>query len=137
MITMKQLLNLTHGEKYDKFFESLSTHLKGISSTRNKIVHWIMIHSHTGGQEFNPERDIYLVSHPDVFSNKQFYKHEILDFIKKVDFCAALAYYFSFHVKDPVLSSRGNPNLRSWHEIFLEEITYPPPSNHPYQNNRK
>ncbi|TIL23667.1 MAG: hypothetical protein E5Y88_22335 [Mesorhizobium sp.] len=132
MSTLKQLLNLTHAEKYDNFFESLSVHLMGIGSTRNKIVHWIMVHSHTGGREFNSERDIYLASHPDIFSNKQFYKHEIQDFTKKVGFFADLTFRFATHLKHPELS-RGNPDLRPWQEIFIEKISYPPPSNHPYQ----
>ncbi|WP_027060541.1 hypothetical protein [Mesorhizobium loti] len=136
MSTMKQLLNLTHGDKYNKFFDSLIESLKGISSTRNKIVHWIAVHSHTGGKDFNPERDILLTSHPDVFAGGEFYKHEILDFTRRADFFAVLAYRFAIHMKDPSLSSLGNPKMRPWHEIFLEQISYPPPPNHPYQSNR-
>ncbi|MER8385239.1 hypothetical protein NKH14_06905 [Mesorhizobium sp. M1380] len=136
MSTMKQLLNLSHGEKYDKFFDSLSVHLMGISKTRNKIVHWIAVQSYRGEQEFNPKTDISLASHPDIFVNKHFYKHEIIDFTRKASFFAAITHRFAVNLKHPELS-RGNPDLRPWHEIFIEKISYPPPSNHPYQNNRR
>jgi hypothetical protein len=62
------LLRLEHGDQYKVFFDSLSSKLDGISAVRNRIVHWILMQSITGGQPFSPRTDVFLSEHPDMYA---------------------------------------------------------------------
>lgn len=128
---IQELIRHSFGSEFDAFFNSVSRHLSGIDRTRNEIVHWIVLHTTTGGKDINPYRDIALHEHPNMFSNEKRYKHDLEYFSEKVEFYRLLLYYFSVFVRTPRESLISHPSKRSWQEIFREPVTYPPPSDHP------
>jgi hypothetical protein len=129
--TIKRLLELKHGREFEVFYEHLARNLKGLSGTRNKIVHWLAQTAHRKGA-FDPRKDIFLHRHPDKFSREKFYKHEIDDFWRKATFYANIVFSFSLYLENPEFMDHPESVRRKpWREIFHEEIQYPPPPGHP------
>ena len=127
----RTLLKLEHGDSYDIFFDSLCEKLSGVSNVRNRIVHWIVLQSTTGGRPFKPNKDIFLNEHPNIYAEGKFYKHEIVDFSKQADFYRLLVFYFDLYLKHPDSLASGNPGRRPWSDIFSEKVTYPLALDHP------
>jgi hypothetical protein len=59
------------------------------------------------------------------------YKHELENFTRQADFYSLLAFYFSIYLEDPTSLDRGAPGKQPWRDIFREQVSYPPPANHP------
>jgi len=125
------LLHLSCGDKFDTFFNSLAKKLERIETTRNKIAHWIELTSQTGGKKFNPERDIALHAHPNLFAGGRLYKHEMAYFQKQTRFYGLLLHRFSVIVEHPEALDIGDPDKLSWRDIFSQEVSFPPAENHP------
>ena len=125
------LLKLEHGDRYKTFFDSLYLKLVGISGLRNRIIHWILLQSTTGGQPFKPRTDVFLNEHPDIYAGGKFYKHEVDDFTRRANFYRLLIFYFGLNIKSPAFVAEGNPDKRPWQDIFTEKVSYPPPADHP------
>jgi hypothetical protein len=124
---IQDLLRLAHSSEYDDFFDSLVGKLPGTDGTRNKIVHWITLNQTAGKRNFNPKKDIFLQEHPNIYSPGKFYQHEILHFTRQCRFYSMLVYYFRTYLLNPSFLIHGPPKTKPWHEIFHEEVAYPPP----------
>ncbi len=86
MAMIERLLHLSHGDKYDVFFNSLNKKLQGLDTTRNRIVHWLAQQAYRGEEPFKPETDILLTEHPNIYAPGKLYKHELEYFSKQADF---------------------------------------------------
>ncbi|TPJ72963.1 hypothetical protein [Mesorhizobium sp. B2-6-2] len=126
--TIGKLIALSYGEEYDAFWLSLAKALSGIDDRRNKIVHWIVLHSSKGGAAFEPNI-IALHEHPDMYGDKKLYKKDIDEFIVRADFYRLLVFYFDTHLKFP--DAPENPATTPWKIIFSQRVTYPPDAKHP------
>ncbi len=130
------LLQISYGSEYDKFFDSIIGKLEGISSTRNKIVHWASHHLRRSDKPFNAKTDVVLAEHPNMYGDGRLFKYDLDDFAVRTRFYSLLLFYFTCYLKFPD-DSFGDPNKRPWHDIFHEEVTYPPPEDHPLHRTHK
>ena len=128
---ISDLIEMKHPGKYDIFVTSLMKKLARLESDRNKLVHWIVMVSQRGGEQFTPKRDIALHAHPDMFQGERIFLHEIHDFEKRSDFCRLLVFYFANHLRFGSVDDFRADNKTTWSEIFRRRVEYPPPTDHP------
>lgn len=133
---IERLLHLSFGDKYSTFFNSLRNKLQGLDEVRNRIAHWLVLQQHRDGAEFKPNTDIFLSEHPNTYARGKIYKHELEHFSKQADFYRLLVFYFAMHLENPAATS-NDPSKRAWEVIFLEEVAYPPPEDHPLHRRYK
>src|SRR4029078_2679446 len=96
---LSQLMLMSHEHKYDEFFESLMGKIAKLEGVRNKIVHWVVMVSKTGGKPFKPNRDVCLHEHPDMFAGGKLTKSDVLEFQKKANILGLLVFYFDMYLK--------------------------------------
>lgn len=135
MRMIQRLLSLSHEEKYNTFFNSVSNISEGLEKRRNRTAHWMAVSSHTGGVKFDKEKHMYLSEHPDVFSDRKFYRHEIKSLRKEVRFIGFLIFYFAIFLRHP--GGKIENFSESWSTVFSEKVVYPPPVGHPLNRSRK
>jgi hypothetical protein len=133
---IETLLRISYGEKYNVFFCSLSNKLQGLDAMRNRLAHWIVMQQTTGGKPFNPRIDIFLSEHPNIFAEGRMFVNDVEYFSKQAGFYGLLIFNFSIYLRAPS-AFQVQPNRRTWHDIFLEEVSYPPPEDHPLHRSRK
>jgi hypothetical protein len=104
--------------------------LEKIDGTRNKIIHWVVLTSETGGKKFNPATDIYLFEQRDLFAGNRILLSELQDFERKCDFIGLLIYYFTLFLKNGD-KTKTAPDKTPWQRIFQQPIDYPPKPDHP------
>jgi hypothetical protein len=129
---ISRLLQLSFGDRYITFFDSLSEKLSGLDSTRNKVAHWIVLNSYTGGKKFKPKKDVALHGHPNLFSGEVLYRHDLIDFHNRTEFYGNIVFMFAQFIRAPdLIDSSRNPTKRKWSDVFGEKIAYPPSEDHP------
>jgi hypothetical protein len=129
---ISRLLTLSHGDVYETFFSSLSEKLSGLDSTRNKVAHWIVLNSFTGGKPFNSTKDVALHGHPNLFSKEVLYRHDLIDFHNRTEFYSNVVFMFATFICHPAaLDLPRDPTKRTWREILSEKVSYPPAEDHP------
>jgi len=130
LIMLEKLFQLRPGlEDFKRFFDGLLKEIRKIETFRNKLVHWIVLEGSTGGKPFDPERDVFLAEHPNIFAERKLYSIDIARFWHKTEFFSQLLYQFSLYIKMRH-ALPGAPEKTPWIEIFQERPTYPPPIGH-------
>jgi hypothetical protein len=89
------------------------------------------LNSRVGGRKFDPKKDICLHGHPNIYSGRKLYKHDITYFQQQAEFYSLIVFYFATFVKNPPFLENGDPSKRQWRDIVCEEVSYPPAENHP------
>lgn len=128
--TLSVLLEMDYEGQYTVFFKSLRGRLIELTGKRDRIVHWMLKTSTTGGQEFNPETDVALHAHPDIFDQKRMLRPELEQFYDQADFYRLLVFNFGVYLSNPDDRNIGHPDKKPWSEIFKEKVKYPPPKDH-------
>jgi hypothetical protein len=125
---LSELMRISYGDEYKTFFKSLLAELSKIDVTRNNIVHWILLTTHSD-QPFDTERDIAPHRHPNIFSEGRMLKPDVIEFRRRADFAARILEFFNSHL---LFGDRPAPGGRkAWSEIFHQRVCYPPPKDHP------
>lgn len=137
LIVLQDLLHIAKGKTHDKFFIKATREMQKIDSARNQIIHWIAQYSVRGGKPFDPERDVFLAEHPNLYGLRKVYINDLVEFVEKTQFYAHLIYYFGIYLKAPAMAADQMPGKTSWHDIFLRPPVYPPPAAHPLNRNPK
>lgn len=128
-IVIQDLLRISQGDKYKKFYAKLQTELSKLDGERNKIVHWMEMGAIIGGGEFNPERDIFLAEHPNLFGLRKVHASDLRSFVNRTHFYSRLVFKFAEHLQRPNIPVAENKT--PWREIFLRPPQYPPEPDHP------
>jgi hypothetical protein len=126
-----------HGSRYDTFFESLIEHLRCVTNDRNKVVHW---HStwnfvSVGHAELAPVVRLRDPKDLDVRVQRTEPRPsdigiaELKEFIDRCNFFSLLTSLFIGIISGSVSTSFNA--YASWAKPFDEEVTYPPPPEHP------
>src|SRR5262249_18721361 len=128
---LDKLLRKKHGAIYSLFWNSYLQILRQISEMRNQIVHWNAA-TFVGDNGF---KEVGLIP-PNVWDHgpntpPPITTAELLDFEAKCDFLACLANIFGFVTNLQTAAKMDVMNVQTWHGIFLQPVTYPPPSTHP------
>lgn len=135
LMVIDRLLHKKHGNTYNLFWNSLFKELRQLDDRRNLIVHWITKKS---GQSSPGTNGIFWSSliapnTHDVNENaSELFQTDLYAFILKCDFFYHLLMNFWFTISNSLKVRHA-----SWPQIFLEPVTYPPPSNHPLFRNWK
>jgi hypothetical protein len=131
--TLSDLMTIGYGDKYSEFFDCFIERLQRVDEIRNRIVHWIVMTSHRGGEPFKSGRDVFLAESPDIFARGKLVKSDIVEFDKKADFLRLLIFYFDVYLKfgEKADAPGNDPSKTPWSEIFRNRISYPPPPDHP------
>lgn len=126
---LERLLRKKCGATYNKFWNSLVKCVGTLDAKRNELVHWatiVEIHLENGRQI-----DELVLKPPNIWDHNsdtpKIVLDDILDFIVKTDFFGRLLNVFGLVIAGHPLSGE----LVALQEKFLEEVTYPPPHNHP------
>lgn len=130
-VILATLLKKNHSEIYDLFWRSLANFVSNLVTTRNNLVHWTVSTTVTndgfaGLSLIPPEfrtKDPKLTSALDT--------DDLIDFINRCDFVSRLCMMFHAYL-DPQTNVHLMPEQRqTWHEVFQQQVSYPPKSNHP------
>lgn len=130
---LSDLMRIEFENQHDLFFRSLLQHLSDLTKTRNRIVHWIVMVSTTGGKEFDPDRDVKLYEHPNIFGTSELSKSDLLEFENKAEFFRLLVFYFDFYLRNGDRIAPGG--AMNWSQVFQRPAEYPPPGGHPLNRN--
>jgi len=127
---LEGLLKRRAPHQYRAYWESLLKEINFTDQQRNEIVHW-----HTA---VNVGQTVELRLIPPNFwimteSTPYYTAAKLLEFEAKCDFLSRSMnmFYLLLRIDFP-LDSR-----KAWHEICLQELTYPPPDTHPLSPNYK
>jgi hypothetical protein len=126
---LTRLMSETYGNRYKIFFKTLMAQLTNVESNRNKIVHWIVLTSRRGRKPIDPETDVNLHEHPNMYGDKKLSKKDVEAFTEYADFVRILVYYLNYGSE---IDEDGK-----WRQIFNQRVVYPPPKDHPILHRRK
>jgi hypothetical protein len=131
---LENLVKNKYGNKYDKFWDSLSRLIGQVTERRNQIIH--------GRAGVHPEAvEIRLVlphlrdiKDMDLYINTS----HLSEFIDQCRYLSTLMQGF-WTINDQWWCDRMDPAiLKTWQGIYQQEVTYPAPSTHPiYQSGKE
>ena len=132
---LEKLLRNKHGATFNLFWNSfIKTLRQDLSQKRNHIVHWNAWFSSQKGCHFYVLRPHGHEYHANPNVPPPIVATHLAEFIEKCGFFSQLANRFYFYTTPELKSllEAGYPGrMQAWHDIFLQPIVYPPPSNHP------
>jgi hypothetical protein len=128
---LEKLLKKKHGATYSLFFNSFLKILRNeISAKRNEIVHWNVTHFvNEDGHELRlmpPNMWEYGPNSPPEITTEK-----LIEFIDKCVFFGRLCNMFTVVITPEMLANVDAASQRTWRDIFLQPVVYPPPLGHP------
>ena len=133
---LEKLIKETHGNKYSLFWNSFFNYLRTADLTRNELIHWLSAVNVAKNQFGQTMIGVNLVS-PQSLPKKERGELRTLNdvnaFIEKCIIMSAICTQFNLRQARPDLSDffekagKDDP----WQSIFLQELVYPLPSDHP------
>lgn len=128
-VALEKLFKLARGEKHKEFLAGFIKEARKLDGPRNKIVHWMVSTQNRGQVPFDPEKDVFLSEHPNLFGKKKMLIGDLEVFKHKADYFADLLSQFNYFIKNSELPQ--DPSKTPWSEIFQSKPVYPPPMGHP------
>ena len=130
-VIIEKLLKKQHGTTYRTFWNSVSKKLDALSQKRNSIVHWTIVATTVNnvfmGVELRP-------GHAILGSDANLDDVALSAFIAECRFLAELIFAFNAFLQTDA-TERPHPwgavPRQTWHDIFQQEVIYPPPCTHP------
>ena len=126
---LENLLKHRHNGTYNTFWNSFRKLLFTLDETRNAIVHWNAVidvdHREESGEiVLMPPNMMNMSADTPAKRNS-----DMVEFTEQCDFLARLCTMFSLFLSQP--SSIPEDAQKTWRDIFLQSLTYPPQTHHP------
>jgi hypothetical protein len=128
---IQRLIEKRHGHTHKKFWESLQGKLRVLDADRNHLVHWVVL-THVGTSHKICK---VTLTEPNVMDRKANTNDKTVEWIN--EFSARCKFFNGLIGAFNKFITKKESVPDAWHDIFLQQVDYPPKDSHPLSQKKK